>query len=495
MAENHGGLLLLRAFRWLCPVQAGEWGVVLKISTLMSLITANFWMVHNLKDTLVMTAPASGAECINYLKIIVFFATLAFVAFYSRLFHRLTQRVVLMRIVTIFCITFALFAVVLLPNIETLHMHPYHVTQLQQAYPALRWVFPVFGYWTFSLFYIAAEMWSMTGYAILFWQFVNTILTLQESKRFYSAFIFFNGLTTIVLSVIINYVTSLTYDKSRDSFASYLDIMQWGCVILAIICLLLLRTYRMIYNHYGDQQSQKEEKAVTKEYVPFWGGLRTALSSVYLGLILLLGISYNLTHTLVDITWKQQVRLFCETPLAVQEFFWNFTLKMGFGILLCSIMSSSIVSRMKWRVCASITPALMLLSGTVFFCSIAFRGWDIMGGLSTVMFTVAYGQWHELFIKSLKHSLFNVTRELVCVPLDFHMQVKGKAVADVLGGRIGKLLGAGTQGVLLLFIAGGTQADTVPYAMVLFWGTIVLWFVVIALLNKRFLRLISYQKM
>ena len=490
MVAPPGDCVLQKTLKFLCPIEKEEWGIVGKFSGVMSLITANFWLVHNLKDTLIMTAPSSGAECINYLKVFVFFCTLIFVACYSKVCNRYTQRQVLFFLVYAFAALFLLFAC-LLPYSTMLQMQYESVAHLQERFPSFRWVFPVFGYWLFSAFYVAAELWAMTCYSILFWQFVNTVLALEQSKRYYSIFIFFNGMTTITLSLIIG---MLPFVKV-GSFDDYLEVMRVGCILVVLICLFMLLGYRSVYKHYGVSQARKEEQAVRPDdAMPFWKSLRTVIRSWYLGLVFSLGICYNLAHTLVDVTWKQQVKMLCSTPFAVQDFFWSFTLKMGYGIVLCGLVSSSFVHRMGWRFGASVTPALLCVSGTVFFFSVLLRNWEL-GAFTTVMFTVSYGQWHELIVKSLKHSIFNVTRELVYVPLDFHSQVRGKAVADVLGGRVGKLLGAFAQGVMLFFVSGGTQADIVPYAIMVFWCTIAVWFVVIAMLNKRFLKLVAYKKM
>lgn len=482
--------MLQKTLSLLCPIEKKEWGLVFKFSGIMSLITANFWLLHNLKDTLILTAPYSGAECINYLKVVVFFSTLLFVMGYSKVFSYYTQRQVLTFLVCAFATLVLIFSF-LLPYASVLQMDYESVARLQKKFPAFGWVFPVLCYWFFSAFYVLAEMWSMTCYSILFWQFANTVLTLEQSKRYYSIFILFNGLSTIFLAMLVD---SLPF-ATAGSFDDYLIVMRVGCLTVVLLCFFMLLGYRSIYKYYGEPHAKKEARTVhLKEHAPFWKSLHMVIRSWYLGLVFLLGICYNLAHTLVDVTWKQQVKLQCSTPFAVQEFFWKFTLKMGYGIVLCALVGSSFIHRMGWRFGASITPALLCLSGTLFFASILLRSWEL-GTFTTVMFAVHYGQWHELIVRSLKHSIFNVTRELVYIPLDFHSQVRGKAVADVLGGRVGKLVGAFSQGVLLFFVAGGTQADTVPYAIMVFWCTIAVWFIVITMLNKRFLKLVAYKKM
>ncbi|MCY4414228.1 MAG: Npt1/Npt2 family nucleotide transporter [Alphaproteobacteria bacterium] len=487
-----------KIFHWFFPVEKNEWKIVIKFGLLMSCVSANFWLVHNLKDTLIMTAPKSSAECINYLKIFVFFFTLGFVSFYSYMTRKVMQRGLIQRMLYIFIFIFFLFATVLLPYSEILQMSPERIAALQEMHPPFKWMFPVIGYWIFSLFYVTAEMWSMTCYSILFWQFVNTGIVLEQGKRYYTIFGIFNGFTTVIMGYYMASISNNVRAEETDSFKHYLDVMSFGCFLTVLFCIIMLFLYHSIYKHNGALRLKREyalfEKDAQTKPQRLWDSIKTVIQSWYMGLIFLLGLCYNLAHTLVDVTWKQQVKQLCQTPFAIQELFGNFTQRMGWCILICSLFSGNLVRKLGWRFSAFVTPFFMFVSGTLFFTSISLRGWEF-GYFATLMFSVTYGQWHELIVRTLKHSIFNVTRELVYVPLDFHQQVQAKAVADVLGGRVGKLLGATIQAVLLLFVAGGTQSDIVPYAITLFWGILVVWVAVVVLLNKRFLNLASYKKM
>lgn len=483
---------------WLFPISKDERTFVFLLALLHVCVTVNFWIVHNLKDISILTAPGSGAECINYLKIIVFFMTLCFVATYSWAARKVRQRSIIRFILTSLSIIWLLFFAVLIPYSSELQASSAWVSKWQAHIPAFRWVFPVAGYWIFSFFFLVAELWAMIGYSLLFWQFVNTKFSIDQSKRYYPIFLIVNGMTTIIAGAFFSVCAdSLKTTKlPGEDFDKYLFFMRYGCLFIAGICWFMIWTYNQLYKAEKGVRCAQEESFLenVEEKVGFFSSLKRVIGSWYLGLVFVLGLCYNFAHTMIDITWKQQVKQYCKTSLEVQGFFGDFTMQMGIGIMICGLISTAVVRKLGWLVSAMLTPVIICISGNIFLGSVVTREWDL-GYFSTLAFAVFFGRWHEFIVRSVKHSFFNITRELVYVPLDYQMQVKGKAIADVLGGRIGKMCGALLQGILLLFMTGSTQEDLIPYTATFFWCTLLVWIVAIFALNKRFTALIRHQKM
>jgi AAA family ATP:ADP antiporter len=75
------------------------------------------------------------------------------------------------------------------------------------------------------------------------------------------------------------------------------------------------------------------------------------------------------------------------------------------------------------------------------------------------------------------------------------MKVKGKAVVDVLGGRLGEAGGAGIQVFLFMVVGWGgvgwavgqaaTYETIAPYSFALFLFTLVVWVIAVHLLSKQ----------
>ncbi len=492
--------MLSKIRSWMFPVHREEIPFVRLLSLLQVCVTINFWMVHNLKDIAVMTAPGAGAECINYLKVFVFFMTIFFVAIYSKFARKVVQRKIVRSLLMMLICCWICFFLILLPYQESLQASSDTVLAWQQAYPSLRWLFPVLGYWIFSLFFMLAELWAMIGYSLLFWQFVNTTFTVDQSKRFYTSFVVMNGCTTILLGLFFSKFAKIMSAAGGNSFERYLVFMRYGCLLVAIICLCMMTLYNKLYAiQQGARCRQEEEFLQDKKDAEegFLKSVKQVVASWYLGLVFILGLCYNFAHTMIDISWKQQVKRYCQDSLAVQQFFGDFTVRMGIGIMLCGFISTALVRKLGWAFSAMLTPIMMSITGSVFLFSVLFRNWgiDCVSAFATLKFAVFFGLWHEFMVRSMKHSLFNITRELVYVPLDYQMQVRGKAVADVLGGRVGKMLGALIPGFMLFFIQNSTQEDLVPYTTVIFWCIIVLWIMVVLALNKRFVALVNHKNM
>ena len=47
----------------------------------------------------------------------------------------------------------------------------------------------VFQNWTYSLFYLLANMWGSVVVSLLFWGFANEVTTVNEAKKYYPLFV------------------------------------------------------------------------------------------------------------------------------------------------------------------------------------------------------------------------------------------------------------------------------------------------------------------
>jgi AAA family ATP:ADP antiporter len=216
---------------------------------------------------------------------------------------------------------------------------------------------------------------------------------------------------------------------------------------------------------------------------------RTIFTSPYLGLIALLVISYGVSINFVEGVWKSQLKLRYPDPNAYSVFMSQFTFITGFVSMLMMFVGSNILRLFRWSVAAIITPLLLLVLGGLFFVFVLFRhdleGWVGTFGLSTLAMAVFFGAAVVIIVKSTKYALFDLTKEMAYIPLDDEMKVKGKAVVDVLGGRLGKSGGAGVQTLLFLLMPGASYFQIAPYVAGAFLVVCGIWILAVKGLGKR----------
>jgi len=76
------------------------------------------------------------------------------------------------------------------------------------------------------------------------------------------------------------------------------------------------------------------------------------------------------------------------------------------------------------------------------------------------------------------------------IPLDQELKVKGKAAADVIGGRLGKG-GSGYISSGLLIATAGTVGTIAPYIAGIVIFVILLWLMAVGGVNKQYLKLVA----
>jgi AAA family ATP:ADP antiporter len=487
---------------FLFPIHTHELKKIIPMGLMMILIIFNFWVAHNAKDIIIISAPQSGAEVIHFLKVGVFVISIIFVMIYTWISNILTQRTIFYTIISLFMSFFMLFAFVIYPKQDIFHMSAEKICHLQSMHPHLKWIIPAIGYWGFSLFYIVSEMWSVLVITLLFWQFANQITTVEQSKRCYMVFGMFNGIGTILSGYF-----SLFYSKPKKgctfNMTSYGETLQEMFLFFTGACLLIMALYYWINkyalnkeeHYHADDGTPTSEK--NKIELSFFESFRYILRSRYVGYIAIMVIAYNISINFVEVTWKSQIKALHQTQLGIQGYLGNVTIYMGLITFLMAFIGLNFVRRVSWRRSALVTPILMGITGVAFFVLIifdtTFSPLIAFLGTTPLLMSVWTGQTNNLLSKSCKFSFFNVTREMAYIPLDAELKVKGKAAVDIMGGRVGKLSGSLIQGFLLSFVTLGTQAAIAPYILILLLIVLALWVLAICGLHKEFMH-VAYGK-
>jgi AAA family ATP:ADP antiporter len=139
----------------------------------------------------------------------------------------------------------------------------------------------------------------------------------------------------------------------------------------------------------------------------------------------------------------------------------------------------------------------MLITGVGFFAFLLFNesgSWGITAlfGSTPLAICVFFGSLQNCFARASKYTLFDATKELTFIPLDPEVKLKGKAVIDGVGSRLGKSGGSLIHQCLLM--AFGSVALSTPYVASIFLVAIGAWIAATRGLGKRFTALISSKE-
>ena len=396
-----------------------------------------------------------------------------------------------------FIIFFALFATVIYPNRELFHPTT-SADFLQSILPeGLSGLVACYRNWTYSLFYIMAEMWGSVALSLLFWGFANDVTKVSEAKRFYSQFGLAANLALPISGFLIVYFSDIRKYLPADVDAWGMTInFLMSAVVLAGVAVMAIYWWINKYvltdpRYYNPEEIKKPKKEKLK--MSIGESLAFLAKSKYILCLTVLVIGYGISINLVEVTWKNQLKLQYPNPNDYSAFMGWFSQMTGYISIVMMVVASSIIRRFGWTISAMITPVVLLITGVGFFSFVIFRenlsGMIAMLGTTPLFLAVIFGMAQNIMSKSTKYSLFDPTKEMAYIPLDPESKVKGKAAIDVVGARFGKSGGALIQqGLLVVF---SNIAAITPYVAGILFFIIGGWILAVRSLGKQFAALTS----
>ncbi|MFK7874038.1 MAG: Npt1/Npt2 family nucleotide transporter [Oligoflexales bacterium] len=449
----------IRSVLW--PIYSYELKKLLPMFFMFFCISFNYTILRDTKDALVTTAPNSGAEAIPFLKLwCVLPAAILLVYIYSRLSNVLSRDRLFYTMIAPFMAFFILFGFVLYPMRDVIHPTE-TAAMLREILPStgfFRGLLAVFEHWSFSIYYVLAEMWGSMVLSMMFWGFANEITKTTEAKRFYGLL----GIGANLALVVSGPVTIWASPGRGQPFGSSLQVLMTLTTIsaaLAVATYAWMNRYVLTDPRFYDPSKVRKKKPKTK--MPMSESLKFLFQSRYLGCIAFMVMAYGLTINLIEVVWKGQVQMMYPDPADYTRFRGQFSTAMGLCSLVMFIfVSHNVLRRFGWTVAALITPVILMFTGTSFFGFATFRDAIpsvLMLGTSPLMMAVIFGAAQNVMTKSSKYSLFDPTKEMAYIPLDDESKVKGKAAIDVVGARLGKSGGSLILMPLMLFFTSITE--------------------------------------
>jgi len=488
-----------RSMLW--PVHAYELKKLIPMLLLMFFINFNYTILRDTKDALVVTAPGSGAEAIPFLKVwgVLPFAII-FMLGYAKLSNILSKPKLFYTTIACFLGFFALFKLVLYPASSFLHPHAL-ADKLQANLPdGFSGLIAIFRNWTFSLFYIMSELWGSMALSLLFWGFANDITRVSESKRFYAMFGIGANLAMLPSGELIKYFAKIGKNVAPGVDGFGLTLNYLTLLVIASGAAVMLVYWWINKNVLTDTrfyEAKDVKKKKEKPKMPLKESFAFLLKSKYLLALAVLVIGYGVCIQLVEVTWKNQVKLQYPDGTDYVHFMGMFSqITSILTIFMMLFVGGNVIRKFGWKTGALVTPIVLLITGIAFFAFVIFR--DNLGamiatlGTTPLMLAVIFGTAQNIASKSTKYSLFDPTKEMAYIPLDQESKVKGKAAIDVVGARFGKAGGAlVNQG---LMVATGGIAFIAPYVAGIMLFVLGGWIIAARSLGKQFTTLSAQRE-
>ncbi|MDE3055592.1 MAG: NTP/NDP exchange transporter [Verrucomicrobiota bacterium] len=480
-----------RSLFW--PIYRWELKKFLPIVLIFALIAFNYNLLRAYKDSIVVTATGSGAEALPFIKVWAILPGAVLLTFlFTKLANRYSREKVFYIMISLFLAFFFLFTFVLFPARDFLH--PTELAdKLQQILPSgFKGLIALFRNWTFTLFYVMSDLWSTAILSVLFWGFTNDVTTVSESKRYYGVLTtganlacFCSAQVAISLNLGQVYIPWIPYGAN----AWDQSILFLNCTVIA--CgLLTMAVFRWLHvavlrnpNHRAFTPPQEREKMSMRQNIAYLA------KSKYLLCIAAIVLAYNLAMNLVEVVWKNQLKELYPNPADFTVYFGEV---MSFMALIATFVGLFITNsfiRKSWTLTALIPALITLIFGGGFFFFTILQQWHVgwagaLFGMSPLLLSVSFGSLQNSMSRASKYTLFDATKEMTFIPLSPDSRLKGKAVIDGVGSRLGKSGGSVVhQGLIILF---SSVASSTPYVAVIFCVTIFIWIVSVISLGKQF---------
>ncbi|PIS02622.1 MAG: AAA family ATPase [Chlamydiae bacterium CG10_big_fil_rev_8_21_14_0_10_42_34] len=477
-----------RSFFW--PIHRWELKKFLPMFFMFFLISFNYNALRACKDSLVVTAPNSGAEAIPFIKVwAILPGALILTYLFTRLSNRFSREKVFYIMMFVFLGFFMLFTFVLFPAQEYIHPNKF-ADKMQALLPeGFMGLIAMFRNWTFTLFYVMSELWGTAILTVLFWGFANEVTKVGEAKRYYGLLMIGANIAGIISGQASVYLS----DTKFLSFIPY-GKCSWDQSILFLNCLIIfsgvvtVAIYRWL-NHNVILPNEKTEPRPAKVKMSMRKNFAYLAKSKYLICIALVVLTYNISINLVEVVWKNQIKQVYPNPSEYNVYMGEVMTLMGIIATVTAILTAFAIRRFSWTFNAIIPAVIMLITGAGFFLFVLFpdsglNWFAAMIGSTPLVLSVTLGGIQNCFSRASKYTIFDATKEIAFIPLSNESKVKGKAAIDGVGSRLGKSGSSVIHQSLLIFFSS-VSAST-PYVAGVFLVVVLIWILSVVSLGKQF---------
>ncbi|MEI8365000.1 MAG: Npt1/Npt2 family nucleotide transporter [Parachlamydiaceae bacterium] len=419
------------------------------------LIIFVYHTLKDLKDTIVITASDAGAEVIPFIKIWGMLpASIAASYLFAKLYNRFGREKTMYIFTTLLLSAYLIFALVLYPLRDHLYLNALH-DQLTTYLPTgCKGLIAMLCFWHYTLFYLAAELWSPLILAILFWGYVNETTTLAEAKKFYPICMITGNCAGIISGQASHW---LCHDlRALFSWEQTLQLMI-GAVA---VCGVLIMGMNKLLSRENPGYSQQALKTKSKPK-SFRESVLSILKSGPLMCIAILVVGFGLTSNLIEVVWKESIRTLHPDPQAYNAYINQLTSIIGVLAVCLAFASRWIFQWLSWSKVALITPTTLFITSVIFFSALMLPSENLsvvatFFTVSPILLVVSLGSIHYVLAMTAKYTLFDNCKEMAFLSVEVEERTRAKSIIDSIGSRLGKS-GASCLYQFLLIVFGSAS--------------------------------------
>eukprot|EP00958_Prasinococcus_capsulatus_P029369 scaffold7396_cov387-Prasinococcus_capsulatus_cf.AAC.2 len=390
---------------------------------------------------------------------------------------------------------------VLYPLSHILHPHGF-MDRLAEALPAgVSGAIGVVRNWTFSLYYVFAELWGDVVISLLFWGLANETCTRKEANTLYPLFGLGANIAVVFAGILMKALGSGAI-FAGSSFAEQLVIVNASVVVCALLVAMVhyKLCHQVICRLPGDdvfeadtplenkdlkrhtlgekgteangvqEQGSMDSSKKTKEAAPSVAESLSYLAGrLPLRCLAIMAVGQGVTFALLTVAWKNQMQLTFPEPAAYSAAMGDVSAASGLMTVALMLVSPYIFRKFGWLFAAQMTPVVMLFGGVAFL--IGSMIWSFaakhpvlqttpIGSPEMLLALTVVGAALYVFLRGAKFALFKPAEEMVYIQLDRESKTTGKAAIDVVGAQMGKTGGSLLQQGLLILLVGAHSSDT-----------------------------------
>ncbi|USO00628.1 MAG: hypothetical protein H6845_02340 [Alphaproteobacteria bacterium] len=444
------------------------WGL-LSIITLTLLSNA---MLRVMKDTLLFSNNSS-IEVVHFIKsCLVMPISIVFVYFYTKASLRFDAKKIIYFILSTFSIFFAIYALFIYPFRYLLQPNANVIKLLISKYAYLKWVFVIYGSWSNALFYVFSELWSSIALNLIFWQFANSINTIQEARLTYVYFGILGNVGMMVGGGLISFLF-------ESNFYYKVPLMS---LLISLIVLLIIMLYKFMFAVVDTVNLDKSNKG----NFSFKSMLHIFISSKYLRNIMLIVFCYHFTSNLIEVTWKSVLHSSNSNYELYGRDLGMIYMSSGFISILLFYLPSYLIKNMSWRNMGLLVPVSLTCVASIFYF-VLFNSSIFQINYKFQLSVVSlFGSIYYISNRFLKYSVFDPIKEIAYMPLTQSERLKGKTMIDVFGSKFSKAMSGYVQALFLILMPSATQTYISKYLVYIVALFMLVWIRSVLVVSKEY---------